>query len=77
MYSIFSQFVAEGSWIQGGGRGVAQAPQDERLPSPQNPGTFNGKPNFSLLLIEDSWSKYQQTSLLINMLFLLLVNFLF
>ncbi|XP_037773863.1 acidic proline-rich protein PRP33-like [Penaeus monodon] len=31
----------EGSWIQGGGRGVAQAPQDERLPSPQNPGTFN------------------------------------
>ncbi|KAG0728398.1 Protein PRRC2A [Chionoecetes opilio] len=32
----------EGSWIQGGGRGVAQLPQDERLPSPQTTNTFNG-----------------------------------
>ncbi|XP_066984254.1 protein PRRC2C-like isoform X4 [Macrobrachium rosenbergii] len=32
----------EGSWIQGGGRGVA-LPQDERLSSPQNTTTFNGE----------------------------------
>nr|XP_053649343.1 protein PRRC2C-like [Cherax quadricarinatus] len=33
----------EGSWIQGGGRGVAQLPQDDRLPSPQTTSTFNGE----------------------------------